>query len=388
MFLRAGELFRIFPPREEAMNEKNEKNEKIVVGMSGGVDSSVTAALLLEQGYEVIGVTMKTYEFDDVGGNTLNETSCCGIGAVNDARMVAASLGIPHYVVDFREAFGRQVIDNFVDEYMRGRTPNPCVICNREIKWGELLRKAESLGASRIATGHYARTWFDAPGGRYVVARGKYEEKDQSYALWALSQDALAKTMFPLGGLSKPEVREIAQRMNLRTAQKDESYEICFVPDNRYDRFLQERVPGLTEKVSGGEILLNGKVVGHHQGYPFYTIGQRRGIGAYGQKMYVTGIREDDNTVTIGPGDELMHKGLTATRANWIDRISPRGEQRVTAKVRYKDDATPATAFVDSEHSFRLSFDEAKRAITPGQSVVLYNGEVVAGGGVIDAVND
>ena len=364
------------------------KKEKIVVGMSGGVDSSVAAALLLEQGYEVIGVTMKTYEFDDVGGNIRNEASCCGLGAVNDARLVASSLGIPHYVVDFREAFGRKVIDNFVEEYLKGRTPNPCVICNREIKWGELLRKAEALGADRIATGHYARVRFDNGRNRYVVSKGRFEEKDQSYALWAVSQAALSKTIFPLGDLSKPEVRGLATELGLRTAMKQESYEICFVPDDRYDRFLSERVPDLRDRLKGGEILLDGRVVGHHQGYPFYTVGQRRGIGAYGKKMYVTGTDRDSNTVTIGPDVSLMRRRLTATGANWMGGDPALGTLRVQAKVRYKDVATPAAVVIDSETSFNLTFDEPKRAITPGQSVVLYDGEVVVGGGVIDSVSD
>ncbi len=364
------------------------KNGTVVVGMSGGVDSSVTAALLLQGGYEVIGVTMKTYEFDDVGGNVENETSCCGLGAVNDARLVAASLGIPHYVVDFREAFGREVIKNFVDEYMNGRTPNPCVICNREIKWGELLRKAQSLGADSIATGHYARVWFDEDRGRYVVARGTYSEKDQSYALWALSQEALSRTLFPLGELTKPRVREVASQLGLRTAGKSESYEICFVPDNRYDRFLSDRIPGLRQKVGGGEIVRAGKVVGRHEGYPFYTIGQRRGIGAHGQKMYVTGIAEEGNRVTIGPEKELYHRALKASKANWISVPAVQGEMRVQAKVRYKDDAENATVYTESQESFRLVFDEPKRAITPGQSVVLYDAEVVVGGGVIESVLD
>ncbi len=356
--------------------------------MSGGVDSSVAAALLLEQGYDVIGVTMKTYEFDDVGGNIQNETSCCGLGAVNDARLVASSLGIPHYVVDFREAFGREVIGNFVDEYLKGRTPNPCVICNREIKWGELLRKAEALGAERIATGHYARVRFDDARNRFVVARGRYAEKDQSYALWAVSQHALSKTLFPLGDRTKPEVRSLAAELGLRTAAKQESYEICFVPDDRYDRFLNEKVPDLKQRLNGGEILLDGKVVGRHEGYPFYTVGQRKGIGAYGKKMYVTGIDRDRNEVTIGPDGALFRRSLTASGANWMGGDPARGTMRVQAKVRYKDDATPATVVVDSEKTFRLTFDEPKRAITPGQSVVMYDGEVVVGGGIIEAVID
>ncbi|MBI5463607.1 MAG: tRNA 2-thiouridine(34) synthase MnmA [Ignavibacteriales bacterium] len=360
----------------------------IVVGMSGGVDSSVAAALLLEQGYRVIGVTMKTYDFDEVGGNVANETSCCGLGAINDARLVAASLGIPHYVIDFREAFGREVIDNFVSEYYRGRTPNPCVICNREIKWGQLLAKAEALGAQYIATGHYARIRFDAARNRYVVSRGVYEQKDQSYALWAVSQRALAKTMFPLGGLTKPEVRDLARRFGLRTAAKDESYEICFVADNNYERFLKERELHLKKTIGEGSVLMQGEVVGKHRGYPYYTIGQRKGIGAFGKRMYVAGIDSESNTITIGTDADLHHRGLAARQANWVG-IKPVEEQRqVQAKVRYKDEATPATLYPNGEGSFRVVFEHPKRAITPGQSVVLYDGDDVLGGGVIDEIFD
>ena len=362
----------------------NSNNQTVVVGMSGGVDSSVTAALLLEQGYRVIGVTMKTYDFDEVGGNVANETSCCGLGAVNDARLVAAKLGIPHYVVDFREAFGREVISNFVQEYMKGRTPNPCVICNREIKWGQLLAKAEALGADLIATGHYARLRFDERSRRYVISRGKYEQKDQSYALWAVSQVALSKTIFPLGNLTKPEVREIARRLDLRNASKDESYEICFVADNNYERFLKEQVPDLETRVSGGEVIHENEVVGSHKGFPFYTIGQRKGIGAFGRKMYVTGIDSLKNRVSIGSAEQLDHRELIASGVNWSGCERPVAEIRVTAKVRYKDNDTPASAQGLEDGKIRVTFDNPKRAITPGQSVVLYDGDDLVGGGIVE----
>ena len=364
------------------------KNRRVVVGMSGGVDSSVTAALLLEQGYEVIGVTMKTYEFDEVGGNIENETSCCGLGAIYDARRAAETLKIPHYVVDFREAFGREVIGNFVKEYLKGRTPNPCVICNREIKWGELLRKAEALGAEFIATGHYARVWHDAGVDRYVIGRGRYLQKDQSYALWAVSQEALRRTLFPLGELTKPQVRTMAAKYGLRNAEKQESYEICFVPDNRYDRFLTEKVESLQEQVAGGKLVREGEVVGTHRGYPFFTIGQRKGIGAHGAKMYVTGIDGDTNTVTIGPAKDLLHTGLVAGSVNWVGIPSLTGEKEVQAKVRYKDEATAATVLSNPDGTIRVLFHEPKRAITPGQSVVLYDGDALVGGGVIRTVFD
>jgi tRNA-specific 2-thiouridylase len=366
----------------------NSNSKTVVVGMSGGVDSSVAAALLLQQGYRVIGVTMKTYDFDEVGGNVANEASCCGLGAVNDARLVAAKLGIPHYVVDFREAFGREVISNFVEEYMKGRTPNPCVICNREIKWGQLLAKAEALGADFVATGHYARLRFDEERGRYVISRGRYEQKDQSYALWAVSQSALSKTMFPLGTLTKPEVREIAGTLGLRNASKDESYEICFVADNNYERFLKEQVTDLEARVSGGEVIRGGEVVGSHKGFPFYTVGQRKGIGAFGSKMYVTSIDSANNRVTIGSAEQLDHRELIASGVNWSGTKRPATGTKVTAKVRYKDNDTPATIHPLEDGNMRVVFDDPKRAITPGQSIVLYDGDDLIGGGVIDSVLD
>ncbi|MEX1140310.1 MAG: tRNA 2-thiouridine(34) synthase MnmA [Bacteroidota bacterium] len=358
----------------------------IVVGMSGGVDSSVAAAMLLEQGHRVIGVTMKTYEFDEGGRAVANEASCCGLGAVYDARMVASTLGIPHFVVDFRSEFERAVIQNFVDEYLKGRTPNPCVNCNREIKWGQLLRKAGALGADFIATGHYAKVELDNESRRYAVHRGRDLQKDQSYALWGLTQDALSKTMFPLGHLTKPEVRALASRYHLRTADKQESYEICFVPDDRYDRFLKERVSGLEKELAGGDLVSDGVVVGKHTGYPFYTIGQRKGIGAHGKKMYVTDISRESNRVTIGPDGDLLHDSLKATGVNWMGRIRPDGPLQVTAKVRYKDEATLATVHPQEDGSVSVVFDSPKRAITPGQSVVWYEGDMLSGGGFIEKI--
>lgn len=360
--------------------------KRVVVGMSGGVDSSVTAALLKEQGHDVIGLTMKTYDFDEVGGNVANETSCCGLGAMNDARLVAASLGIPHYVVDFRETFNREVIGNFVQEYLDGRTPNPCVLCNREIKWGELLRKAEALGADCIATGHYARLRFDESRQRYVISESVNKKKDQSYALWAVSQKALSRTLFPLGGMYKEEVRDLARRFGLRTASKEESFEICFVADNQYDRFLKERVPNLEEQVQGGPLVLEGEVVGTHRGYPFYTIGQRKGLGAFGKPVYVTDIDHSTNTVRIGEGKDLLRSVLIAKNCNMVGREGLEDGMIVQAKVRYKDEATEARVYLDGESGFRLEFTSPKRAITPGQSVVLYDGEDVVAGGIIDRV--
>ncbi|MGH2569565.1 MAG: tRNA 2-thiouridine(34) synthase MnmA, partial [Bacteroidota bacterium] len=357
-----------------------------VAAMSGGVDSSVAAALLLEEGYNVIGVTMKTYEFDDVGGNIDNETSCCGLGAINDARMVAAQLGIPHYVVDFRKAFGKAVINNFVEEYLHGRTPNPCILCNRDIKWGELLRKAESLGAQYVATGHYAQLRYNNQRNRYLISRAHDLRKDQSYALWALTQQALSKTLFPLGNLSKTETRHLAQQYGLRTATKQESYEICFVADNNYERFLKERKPHLEPDVAHGEIVWDGTVVGTHRGFPFYTIGQRKGIGAFGEPVYVTRIDSESNTIHVGRKSDLLHTVLIASNINLVGLEELKESVEVEAAIRYKDTQTPATVSPLEDGTVRVVFNEPKRAITPGQSVVFYQGNELLGGGMIERV--
>lgn len=365
------------------MSIRSEK-PTVVVGMSGGVDSSVAAAILLEDGYNVVGVTMKTYDFAPDVASRASETSCCGLGAVNDARLVASQLGIPHYVVDFRQAFEREVVGNFVAEYLKGRTPNPCVICNREIKWGELMRKADLLGASYIATGHYARVRRDAKSGRYVVSRSTHARKDQSYALWGVSQEALSRTIFPLGERSKIEVRQQARRLGLRTAEKDESFEICFVPDDRYETFLRGRPEVSAAGIQNGELVHDGSVVGTHRGYPFYTIGQRRGVGAHGRKMYVTAIEKERNRVHIGTGDELLHRGLLASQVRWGKVESVGVPRRVQAMVRYRDEPSDAVISPKSDGGVYVEFDRPKRAITPGQSVVIYEGDDVLGGGIIE----
>jgi tRNA-uridine 2-sulfurtransferase len=364
------------------------KNITVAVGMSGGVDSSVAAALLMEEGFNVIGITMKTYDYMEVGGSGLNESSCCDLNAVMDAHVVAEKLGFPHYVVNLREEFGTAVINNFVEEYMKGRTPNPCVICNRKIKFGALLEKAQEHGAQYIATGHYARVRFDNLQKRHILSRGVHVEKDQSYALWAVTQEALSKTMFPLGEMTKPEVRVLAEQYELINAQKHESYEICFVPDDKYERFLNERIPDLQNRVIGGNVVHNEQIVGKHKGYPFYTIGQRRNIGAYGQKMYVTEIDSTTNSIKIGTDDDLHHRTLIAGQVNWSGIASLEKDRRVQARVRYKDRGTDALVSLEENGNIKVSFDQPKRAITPGQSVVLYDGDDVLCGGVIEHVLD
>jgi tRNA-specific 2-thiouridylase len=356
----------------------------VVVGMSGGVDSSVAAALLREQGLNVIGITMKTYDVGETGMG--NSTSCCGLDAFNDARIVAVNLGIPHYVVDFTEEFGREVIDNFVEEYFLGRTPNPCVICNQKIKWGALLEKAEALGAGRIATGHYARLGYDAARGRYTLARARDDRKDQTYALWRVSQQSLSRTIFPLGELTKGEVRSMAARLGLKTAAKEESFEICFVADDDYRRFIRESAPERAEALAGGDIVLDGSVVGKHRGFPRYTIGQRSGLGAFGERVYVTGIDAATNTIRIGRPADLLRCSLIASDLNFVSYGELPTGARVSAQVRSRDTATPATVYAEGEGRLRVVFDEPKRAITPGQSVVMYDGDLLIGGGIIQEV--
>jgi tRNA-specific 2-thiouridylase len=362
--------------------------KKVIVAMSGGVDSSVAACVLLREGYEVVGVTMKTYAFDDVGGNAGNETSCCGLDAFNDARRVAVHLGVPHYVADFTREFESDVIENFAEEYLKGRTPNPCVICNRTIKWGALLRKAEALGADFLATGHYARTGYDPASGRHRILRARHRPKDQSYALWGLGQGALSKTLFPLGDLTKEEVREIARLNGLPTAEKEESFEICFVADNDYRRFIAERQPLRLAKIPPGEIVRDGKRVGVHRGYPYYTIGQRSGIGAFGKRTYVTAIDPSTNTITVGGAPDLMGSTLAASGVNLVSVAAVADGTGVSAQVRYRDEAAPAVLTNDGEGRIRLRFSEPKRAITPGQSVVFYDGDVLLGGGLIDRAGE
>jgi len=353
--------------------------------MSGGVDSSVAAALLMRQGYEVIGVTIKTHRYEDVGGNTGNDSSCCSLDGINDARQVAAQFGFPHYVLDFSAPFGDQVIGNFVSEYLAGRTPNPCVVCNRRIKWEQLLKKADSLGAEFIATGHYARIRQDSVSGRYILSRGHDSTKDQSYALWGLSQASLGRTLFPLAEMTKPQVRSLAEEYHLTVAKKGESFEICFIPDNNYERFLKERMPRLADEVAGGEILLGDKVVGHHRGYPFYTVGQRKGLGiAVGAPLYVTHVDSAKNRIHVGSESDLLSHGLLASRVNLIKYGSIPEPLTVDARIRYKDAGGRAVAQLCADGRLQVLFEQPRRAVTPGQSVVLFEGDDVVAGAVIE----
>jgi tRNA-uridine 2-sulfurtransferase len=358
------------------------RNKRVVVAMSGGVDSSVAAAVLLEQGYDVIGITMKLHEYADTGDGA-NDRSCCDLESYNDAARVCHKLGVPHYVIDLVSEFRKDVIDNFVDEYLGGRTPNPCVLCNTKLKWEYLYSKAMDLEASWIATGHYAQIVHSADGGSQLL-RGSDPFKDQSYALWGIKREQLSKTLFPIGDISKAEAREIARRFKLLNAEKAESQDICFVPDGDYGSFLKRYAPGKMRSIESGEILdKDGQVVGEHRGLPFYTIGQRRGLNiAMGKPVYVNKINYEKNQLEIGNEDDLKRQGLLAGAFNWLIEY-PQDVLYCHAAIRYHDKGSACRVEANSKE-IRLIFDEPKKAITPGQSVVLYDGDRLLGGGIIN----
>lgn len=359
------------------------KKGRILVAMSGGIDSSLAAVMLHEQGYEVIGMTMKTWDYNTSGGSK-KETGCCSLESINDARNIAVSLGFPHYIIDIRDEFGDYVIDHFTNEYLSGRTPNPCVLCNTHIKWDALLRRADKLGCDYIATGHYANVREE--NGRFVVSKGKDDNKDQSYALWGISQESLSRTIFPLGNLNKSEIRDMAMdRGFTELVTKSESYEICFVPDNDYRGFLKRRVPELEHDVKGGEFVLeDGTVVGTHEGYPFYTVGQRKGLGiALGYPVYVTEIQKEKNRVVLGTFDELSRDGMYVKQLNMQKYTSIQGDRKDTVtKVRYNDKGTPAVIEQVGD-TMKVFFGKGVSAIAPGQAAVFYEGNDVIGGGWI-----
>ncbi|ACF13886.1 tRNA (5-methylaminomethyl-2-thiouridylate)-methyltransferase [Chloroherpeton thalassium ATCC 35110] len=358
--------------------------KKVIVGMSGGVDSSVAACLLAEEGFEVIGVTLHTWEkLPKTNNDSEEQNALSPTHEHEEAKQIAAAKGFLHFTIDFREAFQREVIDYFKSEYLLGRTPNPCVICNTKIKWQALLQEAKRHGAAYIATGHYARVAKQE--GRFRLLQGCDASKDQSYVLWGLSQEILEKARFPLADYTKDEVRALARKYDLPVAEKDESQEICFIPDNNYERFLKDALPNLAEKIAGGKILdTNQNELGKHRGYPFYTIGQRRGLGiSTPAPVYVTDIHAEDNTIVVGSKDDLLHSGLIATDLNWIAFSKLQEPFQAEAKIRYKDTAEPCVVTPLETGCVQVTFETPKRAITPGQAVVFYSGEELLGGGFI-----
>lgn len=354
-------------------------SKRIVVAMSGGVDSSVCAALLHQQGYDCVGVTMKLWDGPEaVEGR---HKTCCTLDDVTDARRVAAQLGIPFYVANFKEPFARRVIDDFVSSYEHGYTPNPCARCNRYLKFEALQRRGLQLGADRVATGHYARTVRDGDG-RYRLRRGRDPEKDQSYFLFDLSQEQLAHAMFPLGDFAKGEVRRMAAQFGLRVAAKSESQEICFIPDGNYRNFIRPRLDAETIR-SGPIVDTSGKLLGEHQGLPYYTVGQRRGLGiAAPLPLHVVSVETRDNTLVVGTRDEATRGLFVAERLNWM-RNPPQHPLKTTVQIRYRQRPVPAVVHPLGGEKAQILLDEPQFAVAPGQAAVFYDGDTVVGGGWI-----
>ncbi len=356
------------------------EKKRVVVGMSGGVDSSVAAWLLREQGYDVIGVTMQIWQDEE---EKLQEENggCCGLTAVDDARRVAASLDIPYYVMNFKREFKENVIDYFVDEYIGGRTPNPCIACNRFVKWESLLKRSMDIGADYIATGHYARV-EQLPNGRYAVRTSATGRKDQTYALYNLTQEQLKRTLMPVGGYTKEEIREMAAKMNLPVAHKPDSQDICFVPDGDYASFIEKTADQTFPQ--GNFVLADGTIVGRHNGIIHYTVGQRKGLGvAMGYPVFVLAIRPETNEVVLGKAEESLSRYVRADRINFMSVEDLKEPKKVWAKIRYNHKGAWCTVERTGEDEILCTFDEPLRAAAPGQAVVLYDGEYVLGGGTI-----
>lgn len=374
---------------ESICDDKQENNgqgeimagKKVVVGMSGGVDSSVAAYLLKEQGYEVIGVTMQIWQDEDHFTEEENG-GCCGLSAVDDARRVAERLEIPYYVMNFKKEFKKSVMDYFTAEYLRGRTPNPCIACNRYVKWESLLRRSMEIGADYIATGHYARV-EQLANGRYAIRNSVTAAKDQTYALFNLTQEQLSHTLMPVGAYTKDEIRAMAEEIGLMVAQKKDSQEICFIPDNDYAGFI-DRECGDMVPPPGNFVSADGEILGQHKGITHYTVGQRKGLGiALGHPVFVTEIRPETNEVVLGENEDVFTNRLYANQLNFMSLPDIRDEITLNAKIRYSHAGSPCRVIRTGEDEICCEFEEPVRAVTPGQAVVLYDGDYVAGGGMI-----
>lgn len=356
------------------------EKKKVVIGMSGGVDSSVGAYLLKEAGYDVIGVTMQIWQTEDAC--SLEENGgCCGLSAVEDARKVASDLGIPYYVMNFRKEFKENVMDYFVDEYLVGRTPNPCIACNRYVKWESLLKRSLDIGADYIATGHYARV-VQLENGRYTLMKSATAAKDQTYALYNLTQHQLSHTLMPVGEYTKEEIREIAEKIGLQVANKPDSQEICFIPNNDYASFIEETIGKKLE--AGNFVTPDGEVIGKHKGIIHYTVGQRKGLNlSMGHPVFVVAIRPETNEVVIGNAEDVFAEKLYCNNLNFMSIEDLDGDMEVTAKIRYSHQGAKAIIRKVDDDKVECVFEEPQRAITPGQAVVFYDGDYVVGGGTI-----
>ncbi len=357
---------------------------RVLIAMSGGLDSSVAALLLKQEGYDLIGVTMKVWDYEDSGVNA-PESGCCNLDAINDARNVAVKIGFPHYVIDFRKPFNNIVIQDFLNEYQLGRTPNPCILCNTYIKWEALLQKANELDCDFIATGHYAQIRMENQ--RYVLSKGVDEQKDQSYMLWGLTQENLARTLFPLGGYRKSAIREMATKAGYeKIAKKRESYDICFIPNGDYREFIKNKINNYDESFPLGDFVdVNGKILGKHKGYPFYTVGQRKGLEiALGVPAYVKQIDVTTNRVVLAFKNELFSKKMVVKKYNIIKFENISNGMEAIVKIRYRDKGTPAKIF-QIDNSIEVVFNEPVAAVAPGQSAVAYINNDVLLGGFIDS---
>lgn len=357
---------------------QEQKNIKVAVAMSGGVDSSAAALILKREGYDVIGVSMKLWEGVEGG-----KGRCCSLEDFQDARRVAEVLDIPYYVVNMQEEFSKRVVDLFVSDYIAGKTPNPCVLCNQEMKFDLLLKKASELGADYLATGHYIVKTHDEKSGRYILSKGKDPLKDQSYFLFSMTQGQLSKVLFPLGEYEKPAIREMLKEAGIRIADKAESQDICFVDDSGYSTLINSRVDEAAIR-AGNIVNTEGEVLGRHNGIHNFTVGQRRGLGISStQRLYVIGFDYTKNDVILGEPEDLLSSGLVAEKVTWVSVAGIEGPRRALVKIRYSTDEHPATLKMVDEGGVQILFDEPQRAVTPGQAVVFYDGDTVLGGGWI-----